>query len=81
MASCSGWAYFARALSPYQFNPFDLNPLREALAAEIDFKRLRAQSPMKLLASLASKASGRASSLVPRGTGGGAVLRTWTMTS
>ena len=44
-----GFSDFASTLSPYQFNPFDLNPLREALAAEIDFKRLRAQSPMKLL--------------------------------
>ena len=44
----AGFGLFSR-LSPYQFNPFDLNPLREALAAEIDFERLRAQSPIKLL--------------------------------
>jgi len=36
-------------LSPYLLNPFDLNPLREALVAEIDFERLRARSPVKLL--------------------------------
>ncbi|HUK07206.1 MAG TPA: patatin-like phospholipase family protein [Stellaceae bacterium] len=42
-------SHFARTLSPYQSNPFDLNPLRQALAAEIDFERLRAQSPVKLL--------------------------------
>ena len=45
----AGFSHFVRALSPYQFNPFDLNPLREVLAAEIDFERLRAQSPVKLL--------------------------------
>ena len=28
-------------MSPYQFNPFNVNPLREALAAEVDFERLR----------------------------------------
>jgi NTE family protein len=45
----AGFGAFTRALSPAQFNPFDLNPLREALAAEVDFERLRAQSPVKLL--------------------------------
>jgi len=45
----AGFNVFARSLSPHQFNPFDLNPLREALAEEIDFERLRAQSPVKLL--------------------------------
>jgi NTE family protein len=45
----AGFKFFARSLSPNQFNPFDLNPLREALAEEIDFERLRAQSPVKLL--------------------------------
>jgi NTE family protein len=37
------------SLSPYQFNPFNLDPLRDALAAEIDFAELRAKAPMKLL--------------------------------
>ncbi len=45
----AGFSAFTRALSPYQFNPFDLNPLRNALAAEVDFEALRAQSPVKLL--------------------------------
>jgi NTE family protein len=38
-----------RALSPYLFNPFNLNPLREALVDEVDFERLRARSPVRLL--------------------------------
>jgi NTE family protein len=29
-------------LSPYQFNPFDLNPLKDILVALVDFDRLRA---------------------------------------
>jgi NTE family protein len=45
----AGLGLFARVLSPYQLNPFNLNPLREALAAEIDFAALRARSPMRLL--------------------------------
>jgi len=45
----AGFGLFARALSPYQLNPFNLNPLREALAAEVDFARLRAASPLRLL--------------------------------
>ena len=45
----AGLSAFTRTLSPTQFNPFDLNPLREALAAEIDFERLRLESPVKLL--------------------------------
>ena len=36
-------------LAPHQLNPFDLNPLRHALAAEIDFDLLRAQSDIQLL--------------------------------
>ncbi len=39
------WAGF---FSPTQLNPFDLNPLRELLAQQIDFERLRAASPFKL---------------------------------
>ena len=42
-------APFLHSLSPYQFNPFNLDPLRDALAAEIDFAELRAKAPMKLL--------------------------------
>ena len=38
-----------RALSPYLFNPFNLNPLREALSDEVDFERLRTRSPVRLL--------------------------------
>jgi NTE family protein len=36
-------------LSPYQFNPFNLNPLRSLLASEIDFDALRAKPSLRLL--------------------------------
>ncbi|HEY1942389.1 MAG TPA: patatin-like phospholipase family protein [Roseiarcus sp.] len=45
----AGFGLVVRALSPYQLNPFNLNPLREALAAEVDFARLTAHSPLRLL--------------------------------
>lgn len=39
----------ARAFSPYQFNPFNLNPLRAILQEEIDFGGLRAKPSLRLL--------------------------------
>lgn len=46
-----GMEILAQALSPYQFNPFDLNPLRRALESEIDFERIRdARTPRLLIA-------------------------------
>src|SRR6202042_734288 len=45
-ASLLGAAPFMNMLSPYQFNP---DPLRDALAAEIDFAELRDKAPLKLL--------------------------------
>src|SRR5215204_4172330 len=36
-------------LSPYQFNPFDLNPLREILVGEVDFDAVRPDAPVRLL--------------------------------
>jgi NTE family protein len=37
-----------RFLSPYQLNPFDVNPLRDVVAGAIDFERLRAECGIKL---------------------------------
>ena len=39
------WTHY---FSPEQLNPFDLNPLRDILSAQVDFERLRAHSPVKL---------------------------------
>lgn len=38
----------ARFFSPYQLNPFDINPLRDILARQIDFERLRAECTTRL---------------------------------
>lgn len=37
-----------RVFSPYQFNPHNLNPLREVLEAQVDFTALRKQCPILL---------------------------------
>lgn len=37
-----------RFFSPYQLNPFDINPLRDILARQIDFERLRVACPVRL---------------------------------
>ena len=37
-----------RFFSPYQLNPFDINPLRDILARQVDFDRLRAACKLKL---------------------------------
>src|SRR3954470_18759334 len=41
----------ASQLAPYQFNPLELNPLRDLLAQEVDFEAVRARSPVRLLIS------------------------------
>src|SRR3954454_1690522 len=41
----------AAQLSPYQFNPLDVNLLRDLLAREIDFEPVRTQAPVRLLVS------------------------------
>ena len=48
-----------RSLTPYQFNPFNLNPLREALVAAVDFERLQRRSPIKLLLAATRVSDGR----------------------
>jgi NTE family protein len=39
---------FTQYFSPYQLNPFDLNPLRTIVERMFDFKRLRQHSPVQL---------------------------------
>src|SRR5215212_4062487 len=41
----------AAQLSPYQFNPFDMNLLRDLLAQEVDFEAVRKQARVRLLVS------------------------------
>lgn len=37
-----------RIMSPYQFNPHNMNPLRDVLASQVDFEALRRQCPCHL---------------------------------
>jgi NTE family protein len=48
-----------RFLSPYQFNPFDYNPLREIIRQLIDFERLRQDSAIKLFVSATNVRTGK----------------------
>jgi NTE family protein len=41
-------ANWAAYFSPSQLNPFDLNPLRDLIAGQVDFEQLRAACPFKL---------------------------------
>ncbi len=44
----SGWLALARVLSPYEFNPLNLDPLRAIVERRIDFARLRAAARPRL---------------------------------
>jgi NTE family protein len=50
-SSSAAAAMATRLLSPYQFNPFNVNPLRTILSEEVDFDALRAKPPVRLLVS------------------------------
>lgn len=47
-----------RFFSPYQLNPFDINPLRDILAEQIDFERLRRACSIKLFIATTQVSSG-----------------------
>lgn len=42
-------AAVTKQMSPYQFNPLDLNPLRDILTEEVDFDAVRSSAPVRLL--------------------------------
>ena len=46
-------------LSPYQFNPFDLNPLREVLAQNVDMEAVRACDQLELFVCATNVRSGQ----------------------
>jgi NTE family protein len=50
---------WSRLLSPYQFNPMGLDPLREIVESQVDFERLRRASPIRLFVAATHAASGR----------------------
>lgn len=53
-----GFDLFTRILSPYQFNPLDMNPLRDLLANHIDFERLRRSTEIRLFIAATEVESG-----------------------
>lgn len=50
------WSHY---LSPQQFNPFDLNPLRDILHAQVDMAALRRHAPVKLFVATTEANSGK----------------------
>lgn len=48
-----------RYFSPYQFNPFELNPLRDVVREQFDFERLRRDCPLKLFIAATAVRSGK----------------------
>ena len=61
---------FTRMVSPYEMNPFNLNPLRTLLEAQVDFERLRHCTRSKLFISATNVHTGRVR-----------VFKTWEITS
>jgi len=51
---------FSRLTSPYDLNPYNLDPLREILDAHIDFERLRAQKDIPLFVTATCVTTGKA---------------------
>jgi NTE family protein len=50
--------FLTRFLSPSQINPFNLNPVRDLLTAQIDFKRLRADCELPIFISATNVRTG-----------------------
>jgi NTE family protein len=50
------WTHY---FSPEQLNPFDLNPLRDILLKQVDFERLRTESPIKLFIAATNANTGK----------------------
>lgn len=59
------FAYFmfdtiTRIFSPYQFNPLDINPLRDVIERNIDFEKIKACNVVKLFISATNVRTGKA---------------------
>jgi NTE family protein len=53
------WMAWAHYVTPAQFNPLDVNPLRELLVDQVDFERLRRDCPFRLFVAATHADSGR----------------------
>jgi NTE family protein len=51
--------WVGRTMAPHQFNPLDINPLRDVLAEEVDFERVRACRRVRLFISATNVRTGR----------------------
>ncbi|NAZ35677.1 patatin-like phospholipase family protein [Rubellimicrobium sp. CFH 75288] len=52
--------WLTRAVSPYEFNPFDINPLRDLLVEQVDFDSVRCCTAVKLFIAATNVRSGQA---------------------
>jgi len=52
------WMAWAHYVTPAQFNPLDVNPLRALLAEQVDFERLRRRPPLRLFVAATDADSG-----------------------
>jgi len=60
LSPASKWfANFASYFTPTQLNPLDLNPLRDLIERQIDFDRLRRESPFKLFVGATHAGTGK----------------------
>jgi NTE family protein len=57
-AALNAMVTMARFFSPAQFNPLDINPLRDLLTEQIDFERLRRASSIKLFVAATQVSTG-----------------------
>lgn len=55
------WAFegMRRILSPYQFNPYNVNPVRDIVAEQVDFERVRSCDQVQLFVSATNVRTGR----------------------
>ena len=51
--------HLSRVFSPYETNPFDLNPLRDLVMANVDFERVRRCSAIKVFVTATNVRTGR----------------------
>jgi NTE family protein len=58
-ATFSMFDTLTRTFSPYEFNPFDINPLRDLLSDAVDFDALRKRCDVKLFLSATNVRTGR----------------------
>lgn len=74
-----GLDLFTRILSPYQFNPLDMNPLRDLLADHIDFERLQRSRRIRLFIAATDVESGHLKLFTNRAITAEAVLASATL--